>query len=519
MLLASARALDREIDREIKGVEVPYLEEDYRNWAAKCQHLDPATIDKYVKYVKRADKEFFTSEEDFFELLRERIKAGAFEEVDKVFDKYISIVTGWHDLSQEEELDFSSSTIRNWRSALNSYRNFFVEYLIPANKEKLGNGDNTKPDVEVEPKKMSILGEDRFVEWMQEEGMSYGSAHSYMSLLRGCNRDILLKNKRGIDFLGQIPIYLKSKNYWAAIDMLNKLISVFDGYLHGDNKTTPQRLHKISSYRAALSKYAKFINEEMIDVIPDEEISNDTEALNNEVEHAGSGTLEIFNYEDLENNFTFRFNTQNRMGENMRVFYPIDILRRLFLYSQKISEKNGNSNGNYKWFNRWVDDCVARVEVITESKRYILADLVFLSVDAKNNKVEVSLLDSKDAEDRLVVLTETDVQGASPVEMKVGRLRDIHIDHTPLISQVLVDQAANLPALAQLTEMIKTVAKKHKLEIVTDNFSAIGTKVFEDISFGDLERLIPALKEELKIIEANSTLTLMAAKYNLKKKK
>lgn len=520
MLVASARELDREIERDIKGIEVPYLEQGYRNWAVKYPHLESATIDKYVRHVKRADKEFFTSDEDFFELLQEKIKSGKFDEVNNLFDKYIAIITKWYDLSLKEELDLKSTTIRDWRSAFKSYRDFFIEYLIPVMKEKLGRSDeNTKPIPEVEPKKKPILGEDRFVEWMQEEGMSYGSAHSYMSLLRGCNRDIFLKNKRGVDFLAQIPLYLHSKNPGAAIDMLNKLISILDGYLHGDSKTTPQRLHKISNYRAALSKYAKFINEEMIDVIPDEEITNATEVLAIEEEHTDSDSLAIFNYEDLENNFTFRFKTQNRMGENMHVFYPIDILRRLFLYSQKISEKNGDSNGNYNWFNRWVDDCVAKIEVITERKRYILADLDFLSVDAKNNKVEVSLLNSEDSENGLAVLTETDVQGASPVAMKVGRLKDIHIDHTPLISQVLVEQAANLPALAQLTEMIKTVARNHKLEILAKNFSAIGTKVFEDVSFSDMEQLIPALKEELKIIEANSTLTLMAAEYNLRKKK
>ena len=31
--------------------------------------------------------------------------------------------------------------------------------------------------------------------------------------------------------------------------------------------------------------------------------------------------------------------------------------------------------------------------------------------------------------------------------MAVGRLRDIHIDHTPLISQTLSDEVANLNAL------------------------------------------------------------------------
>lgn len=520
MLVASARELDREIERDIKGIEVPYLEQGYRNWAVKYPHLEPATIDKYVKYVKRADVEFFLSEDDFFELLPNALLSGEFDDVSQLFDRYIAIIDKHYDWSKKEDIGIKQNTIRDWRSAFNSYRDFFIEYLIPVMKEKLGRSDeNTKPIPEVEPKKKPILGEDRFVEWMQEEGMSYGSAHSYMSRLRGFNRDILLKNKRGIDFLAQIPRHLQSKNPGAAIDMLNKLISILEDYLHGDNKSTPQRLQKISNYKAALIKYAKFINEEMIDVIPDEEITNAAEALAIEEEHSDSDSLAIFNYEDLENNFTFRFKTQNRMGENMRVFYPIDILRRLFLYSQKISEKNGDSNGNYKWFNRWVDDCVAKIEVITESKRYILADLDFLSVDAQNNKVEISLLNSGDSENGLVVLTETEVPGASPVEMKVGRLKDIHIDHTPLISQVLVEQAANLPALTQLTEMIKMVARNHKLEILSKNFSAIGTKVFEDVSFSDMEQLIPALKEELKIIEANSTLTLMAAEYNLRKKK
>ena len=138
MLVASARELDREIERDIKGIEVPYLEQGYRNWAVKYPHLESATIDKYVRHVKRADKEFFTSDEDFFELLQEKIKSGKFDEVNNLFDKYIAIITKWYDLSLKEELDLKSTTIRDWRSAFKSYRDFFIEYLIPVMKEKLG---------------------------------------------------------------------------------------------------------------------------------------------------------------------------------------------------------------------------------------------------------------------------------------------------------------------------------------------------------------------------------------------
>lgn len=520
MLVASARELDREIEREIKGIEVPYLEQGYRNWAAKFPHLEPATIDKYVKYVKKVDTEFFVSDEDLFELLPEMILSGKFDEVNKLFDRYISVIDEWHAWSKKEDIGIKSSTIRDWRSAFKSYRNFFIEYLIPVIREKLGRSDeNTKPLTEMKPKKNPIFGEDRFVKWMLDEGMTYGSSNSYMSLLRRYNRDVLLKNDGGVDYLARIPLYLQSKDSGAVIEMFNQLISDLDSYLYDDCNPTTLRPNQISNFRAVLRKYAKFINEEMIDVIPDEEIMNETEVLDADEKYPGSNSLRIHNYEELERNFIFRFNTQNRMGENMRVFYPIDILRRLFLYSQKISEKKGEPNGNYRWFNRWVEDCVAKIEVLTKSKKYILAELDFLSIDVKNNKVEVVLLNSEDSEDGLAVLTETDVQGASPVVMKVGRLKDIHINHTPLISQVLVDQAANLPALTQLTELIKTVAKKHKLEILAKNFSAIGTKIFEDVAFSDMEQLIPALKEELKIIEANTTLTLMAAEYNLRKKK
>lgn len=138
-----------------------------------------------------------------------------------------------------------------------------------------------------------------------------------------------------------------------------------------------------------------------------------------------------------------------------------------------------------------------------------------LIIDSTANEVTITLQDGGTAK----LLTPTVDAAASPQLMKVNRLNDIHIDHTPLISNLLSENVSVLPTLVKLTGIIRNVAEVNNLSFVVSNFSSIAKKVMaSEKRVEEMQKMIPGLKDELEWIRRNSTLCLMEAKYNLRKK-
>lgn len=104
--------------------------------------------------------------------------------------------------------------------------------------------------------------------------------------------------------------------------------------------------------------------------------------------------------------------------------------------------------------------------------------------------------------------------------MEAKRLRDIHIDHTPLMSDVLSASVGSLPALAVMSDLIKKTAKQKRLDIKPSNFGKISKSLFENTEIVDAQLLplIPELKKELDILRGKCVLKLMQGSHNLKKK-
>ena len=99
-LIASSEEFSREIEREYKNIEVPYLSEAYKKWMLNKNGKTENVVRSYISYIKSADKEFFTFEEDFFILLPQKIQAGDFAGVSSLFDKYLGIIDEWFETSK-----------------------------------------------------------------------------------------------------------------------------------------------------------------------------------------------------------------------------------------------------------------------------------------------------------------------------------------------------------------------------------------------------------------------------------
>ena len=103
--------------------------------------------------------------------------------------------------------------------------------------------------------------------------------------------------------------------------------------------------------------------------------------------------------------------------------------------------------------------------------------------------------------------------------MEVDKLSNIHIAHSPLISEVHSDNIPKLPTMVRLTEIMRKAAEAAHLPFTTSNFSAITNEVLKnEADVVEMLKELPSLKDELELIRSKSTLRLMDAKYNLRKK-
>lgn len=527
-LIVSNRQLAWELAREKNGTEVPYLGGLYRKWMVERDGKTLAVASAYVSYLRSLDRDVFmrpcdepvkegkivdeySETEDFFYLLKSYLEGKCFGDVEELFNGYSKWIDEEVQCAKAEDTGINPKLLGDWRSAFRNYNRFFVEYLIPVLKKHLDE-KRTKQDDERAVKLPELYLEDDFMEWMQvEEQMGEPSAQSYVSKIKGVNRRVFLKRTKGVDVFSVIGKWLHDGNGVKVMELLDKLDDLLTRRIDAkDDGEMP--VSTLSDSRSALRKYIKFLQEEVVFDVEDEE-ELDEEATEDVVDPEAATEKFVADYERLERNFRFRLLTQNRFG---KIMYPISLLKRLFALSEKMSVKFGTgNNGNYKWFNRWLDDSIAEIRVLSDKKDYILADIRDLEIDLQSKKVTMVLLSGE----KVPVFTETLVPGEKE-PLLVDDLRKIHIDHTPLMSQLLRENAEDLPVLRRLTEMISECACGKNINVEQKGLALIAAAMFSDAKmFLKLEGMIPGLKRELNFICKIATLKLMDAKYNLRKKK
>lgn len=365
-----------------------------------------------------------------------------------------------------------------------------------------------------------LYKKEAYHEWLMKKlGLSKGSADSYISYMNSLNNGMVDIDSDGASFFSVLTNLINADHYVEIMVLLEEVDRMISMKINSDGVDSNTR-KKLNDRRSSLRRYKEFLEEELEDVPDEEEIEelersfslkpDDTESKKETSESA-----EIYNYQSLEDNFRFRLLTQNRMSGKKDVFYPIGIIRKLFKYSQK----NGlSSEKDYDWLIEWINDCVGEIIVLTKRNRIFLNGVDYLTIHPQTNSVKISYRDEGNQEQE--VYTETNKEANGKIPMGVSRLRDIHIDHSPLMSEILSDELPNLKALPRLTEIIKRVAKRHRIEVTTKNFGKISKKLFAEEDFVDemLLPLIPEIKNDLTLLRDKGELQLMQASYNLRKK-
>ena len=221
-----------------------------------------------------------------------------------------------------------------------------------------------------------------------------------------------------------------------------------------------------------------------------------------------------YEYDQLEKRFHNRLITQDRISHSKTVFYPIRFIKALFEQHDKLAGMGliSSSGGRLKWLNRWLDNCIARITVITEKGNFTLADIDWLEIDPQAKRTTVLLPDGQKA----LLMTET--HRGDIVPMSASTLDDITIDHTPNIAHVLYDNAKHLPALAKLTELMRQQAREENIKLDYDHISQLNKAVFRNVGLDELAPFIPKLARDLMLVASKSELKLMESQYNLRKK-
>lgn len=357
-------------------------------------------------------------------------------------------------------------------------------------------------------------------EWLKKKhGLSKGSADSYISYMNFLNNEMIDIDSNGSSFFSVLTNLINANHYVEIMVLLEEVDRMISMKINSDRVDGNTR-KKLSDSRSSLRRYKEFLEEELEDIPDEEEIDELVRSFSlnpgdTESKKVTSESAEIYDYQSLEDNFRFRLLTQNRMSGKKDVFYPIGIIRKLFKYSQK----NGlSSEKDYDWLIEWINDCVCEIIVLTKDNRISLNDVDYLTIHPQTNSVEITQRGGDNHNQ--IVYTETNKEAEGKAPMAVSRLRDIHIDHTPLMSLTLSEELPNLRALPTLTEIIKRVAKRYRIEVTTKNFGKISKKLFADVGFVDemLLPLIPELKNDLNLLRGKGELQLMQASYNLRKK-
>lgn len=414
----------------------------------------------------------------------------------------------------------------NQYNGTQSLRNALIQYIEFVQSEMADGVVTDDAETTESDKTSASLGEvmlyktDEFREWMRwRGGMTQRSANSYVSYLKTLRHTVTRKSD-GAYALDIISDLLREGNTAAALELLEKVEEKVSMYMLS-SETDKSDKKDFNNYRSALRKYALFLEDDMQE-LPDEEELDNAETSDADLATQFDGESNVkpsgnltYPISDIKQNFVFRLKTQNRMSNQKDIFYPIGIICKLFNYSQHKAERNCIYNNDAEWLNEWFNDYVDTILVITADGEYPLSKIKEIMINPNDGAVSM-LLDGRS--EKLIVLTEN-TQGDN-VPMIAKRLRDIHIDHTPLMSNALSTSLANLPSLAVMSEIIKKSAKQKKLDIKPSNFGKISNELFRntEVINEQLLPLIPELKNELDILRGKCVLKLMQASLNLRKK-
>ena len=481
-LIVSNKEIEREIEREKLCVEVPFMKENFTKWL-KCQGKSDGTIYSYISNLKTMDRHIFLFEKDFFAEIENIIRNNRTDEINVLFDKYERLISEIKNESIKDNGGYTTKRIGDWISTIRSYKKFFIELLSNKKKDEF---------IKVE-KSIKIPFEEKFIEYV-EESKSSSTANQYVSYLKRLNKDFFVKVYKTDIFVGIVNLIRNSE---ATLDYITTLQLRLKDISKKGIESYNINQHSFDNCRSAFSCYAEFISELLA--------NNFTSETYTEKSSTTTNIKEEYDRDPIFNNFKFRLRTQDRLSHNKNVFFPIRMISKLF----RLRNKQLKTKENF--FEKWLEGSINNIHLLTEMGYVCLSEVKYLEIIP--NKAVYALLKNDTKVDVYTHTADNKIKLLS-----VDKLKNIHIDHTPLINNVLESNKDKLPALIKLTEDIKRYSIDNNVEIARGNFIKIFNGIINSYDIDFIISITSELEHDLDFIRQNTTLELMDAEENLKKK-
>ena len=254
-LVALARQIDREFEREASGIEVPYLKEEFIRWIT-VKEVPETTRKNYLHWITKLDIEFFTSDEDLFEELKKAFEEKDYDRVEELIKKYDDITTEWIEVAKKEKIGYPAKSISDWRSAFRKYAEFLRWAIqVLKNGEKQILIDKAKKSAD------NLFMRNQFIDWANHpdnpDRISLESAQSYASRIKSANKSIFCQT--GKDYLALLPGLVKNHD----VENINTMFDLMDKILTKriDKKIESEMdLKALGDARSAYRLYAKYIH-------------------------------------------------------------------------------------------------------------------------------------------------------------------------------------------------------------------------------------------------------------------
>lgn len=256
-LVAMARELDRDFQREADGVEVPLFSNEYQEWLKLDKKVSESSQVNYNKWLEKADAWICESDRDFWTLLKKAWDSSDFEtarNLCKEYEKQLLEEKALAEKEGKEEFGESAKMIGNWVSAFRKYCKFFEEQMTKAET-----GKRIKSEMIEKSRQASkqLFLSTPFTLWGMAKGLVESTMDSYVSCIKRVNREVFCKD--GHDVLSEhLPKYVKAKDVVAIDDLFGMLdFEIAERLDKLDETEMP--VDRLEKCRSALKKYAEFI--------------------------------------------------------------------------------------------------------------------------------------------------------------------------------------------------------------------------------------------------------------------
>lgn len=254
-LVAMARELDRDFQREADGVESPLFSNEFEEWLKA--EVSERSQNNYLRWLQKADAWICESDRDFWTLLKKAWDASDFETARTLCAEYENLLVEEKAKAEKEgkeKFGESGKEIGNWVSAFRKYCKFHEEQINRAAADKKALAAMIEASRETSDR--LFLGA-RFIHWGVEQGHKQKTMDSYVSNIKLVNRELFCKT--GYDVLHDfLPDYVKAKNMVEIDKMFVAMDCKLNERIDSYNETEMSRKAFINA-RSALRMYAEFI--------------------------------------------------------------------------------------------------------------------------------------------------------------------------------------------------------------------------------------------------------------------